>query len=399
MTSLPIPCCQTILLPRSKSMQARKLCINFIEGKPIQVSEDCDDIYYLSTALVNMCSRKNNAIQAGESATALRFLTAIAAARPDTFTVIDAAPQLRRRPVAPLVDALRSMGASIDYMNKDGYAPLRISGRQLTGGTVDFTGTGSSQYASACLLISSMTTDGIEVIKRDKASMPYLDMTRQMLLNPCVEIEPDWSAASYFYEWTALCGQQIKMPHLRPFGKSCQGDARAMLIFRTLFNVITKQHQSGLVIQLPDGAETPAAETCIDMADCPDLVPAVAMTMAMKGIRGTLTGLNALRIKETDRLKALSEVIAICGGKVETAQQKSDYQMHILGEPDPLPGDAEITVNPHGDHRIAMCAIAALSSQQLRRNTVDIMNTGCIDKSFPAFLQRINQLKSHLFAL
>lgn len=375
-------------------MLARKLCINFIAGKPIQVLRNCDDIYYLSTALAAMGSRSNNVIQAGESATALRFLTAIAAARPGTYTVIDAAPQLRRRPVAPLVDALRSMGASIEYMQQDGYAPLRISGRQLEGGKVDFTGTGSSQYASACLLISSMTTNGIEVIKRDKASMPYLDMTRQMLLAPRTAIEPDWSAASYFYEWTALCGQPVLMPHLLPCGKSLQGDARAMLIFRALCNVITTRHRNGLLIQLGDKVPDDSTGTQTDMADCPDLVPAVAMTMAMKGVPGTLTGLRALRIKETDRLATLSEAIKALGGKVEVTQRDDDYQMQILGEPDPLPGDAEITIDPHGDHRIAMCAIAAIAAERLRQAVLNIKGTECIDKSFPAFLQRINQLRT-----
>lgn len=387
-------CGQTILLPRSKSMLARELCISFIAGKPVQVMNDCDDIYHLSTALAEMGSRNDNVIQAGESATALRFLTAIAAARPGTYTVIDAAPQLRRRPVAPLVDALRSMGASIEYMGKEGYAPLRISGRQLAGGKVDFTGTGSSQYASACLLISSMTTDGMEVIKRDKASMPYLDMTRQMLLTPRTGIEPDWSAASYFYEWTALCGQPILMPHLLPCGKSLQGDAAAMLIFRALFNVITTPDRDGLVIQPGDKVPDDSNVTKTDMAGCPDLVPAVAMTMAMKGIPGTLTGLRTLRIKETDRLVTLSEAISALGGKVKVTQRDDDYQMHILGEPDPLPGNAEITVDPHGDHRIAMCAIAATAAPQLRLTAVNIMGIECINKSFPAFLQRIDQLRS-----
>lgn len=397
LSSQPLPTdVEVITLPKSKSMLARKLCIDFMAGKHITVSDDCDDIYYLSSALAAMASRASCLIRAGESATALRFLTAIAAARPDTVTVIDGAPQLLKRPVAPLVDALRSLGASITYLGKDGHAPLLIHGRRLTGGTVDFTNSGSSQYASACTLISPLTAGGITVLKRDNASRPYLEMTRRMLLHPNTRIEADWSAASYFYEWAALTGQPLLLRGLRPFGKSLQGDARTMMLFADIFGVQSTPIHGGLLIQASTDGPAPATPVHINMADCPDLVPALAMTMAMKGQRGTLCGLGALRIKESDRLKSISEAIQGLGGKVRIRRKDGDYLLQIYGYPEPLPPGAELSINSHGDHRIAMCALAAAASPTLRRASVCVSEPECISKSFPKFPEYLGRLSAGL---
>lgn len=393
MTSVP-PESVPISLPESKSMLARKLCIDFISGKHIHIADDCDDIRYLSRALATMEDSATCKVHAGESATAMRFLTAIAAARPETVTVIDAAPQLRKRPIAPLTDALRSLGAYIEYLETDGHAPLLICGRRLAGGTVDFTGTGSSQYASACMLISSMTTNGIKVIKNDIASLPYLEMTRQMLIDPHAAIEPDWSAASYFYEWVALTGQAILLRRLLPYGRSLQGDARTMDIFRTLFDVRTVQQPEGLYIYRGCGPET--SDIRISLTDCPDLAPALAMTMAMTGKKGELTGLNALRIKESDRLESLSAAISALGGRVAIVRRGTDWQLHIPGAPEPLYQGSEIIVDSYEDHRIAMCVMAATQAPHLKPVAVTIKGYGCIAKSFPRFHDCITNLRKSI---
>lgn len=378
-------------LPLSKSVSARVMVLDALThgapGVAPNAVAQCDDIEALARALR---VRSGNA-DAGESGTALRFLTAFFAASEGCDVHLSGAPALCGRPIAPLVDALRSLGAEIDYEGPEGHAPLHIRGRRLKGGEVSLDSKASSQFASAIAMIGPVMDSPLKIhLGGQIPSMPYLRMTLEMMQARGVEAytegysvvigrgpympaqpetEPDWSAASYWYAIAAVTAGWVTLPGLQ--SRSLQGDSVLQRIGDRV-GVVTEFDEEGAQL-----SATPEvwSRLDMDMADYPDLVPALAVTAALIGVPFVFSGVANLRHKECDRLEALRANLLKLGIVAECGSDTLAWE----GERVPLMEIPEI--DPCGDHRIAMAFAAAACFVP----GLVISDAQVVGKSYPGF--------------
>lgn len=391
-----------IKLPLSKSMCNRALIINALGGFATDEADMavCDDTRVMKAAL----DSADELIDIDGAGTAMRFLTAyfsIAQGRTVTLTGND---RMRQRPIAPLVEALRSLGADISYLAQEGYPPLRIVGKKLTGGNLTIDNTQSSQFISALLMIAPCLEGGLSVtLTSDSGSMPYIDLTLVMMCRSgakaererleinvapggysaqSTDIEADWSAAAFWYEIEAVSSGFITLLGLRK--DSLQGDAAAARIFADLsVNTEFNADYDGL---------GPAAELLaspdlsprlnLDLADYPDMAPAVAVTCALTGIPFILSGLGSLVLKECDRLEALRLELDKIG--VECAVS-ADGVLSWDGRRVPMRGLPEF--DTYGDHRMAM----AFAPVAFYIPGIKIRDVEVVSKSYPEFWEHLQQ--------
>jgi 3-phosphoshikimate 1-carboxyvinyltransferase len=328
----------------------------------------------------------------GPAGTAMRFLTAY-------FTLLDedvlltGSARMKLRPIGVLVDALRSIGANIEYKENDGFPPLYIKGgfQQLTN-VVYIKGNISSQYITALLLIAAKLPLGLELhIEGDLTSKPYVEMTLAMLQQtgiwhewndniisiahqefaPTVlSVEPDWSAASYWYAIAALSDEaELFLPGLTQY--SLQGDSVITEIMAN-FGITSQFKDGGVHLQKE---VKPIFRKIFDLKECPDLAQTIIVVCAAVGHEATFTGLETLKIKETDRIKALQNELAKIGVKlIEKGQvYKLDCSEKNIPE--------KVFINTYEDHRMAM-AFAPLA---LVIPEVEIEDADVVEKSYPAF--------------
>ena len=306
----------TINLPSSKSISNRALTINALTGRreclPDNVS-DCDDI--------------------GAAGTAMRFSSALLAVTEGT-RIITGSERMRHRPISVLVDALRQLGAEVEYTGEEGFPPLRITGHNhLPGGELHLPGNVSSQYISALLMVGPVMERGLTLhLEGDIISRPYIDLTLKMMRDfggkACwtdertitvspqgyvpidYHVESDWSAASYWYETVALSSDfEVCLPVL--FADSYQGDSQVARIFerlgvKTAFVTDNKGMKSVTLCKTPCTVERLEC----DLVNQPDLAQTLVVTCCMMGVPFRFTGLQSLRIKETDRIAALEQELA-----------------------------------------------------------------------------------------
>lgn len=381
-----------VVLPGSKSMAARILvldCVNGYAGERMDLP-CCDDTRELAAAL-RMLGRNvaGQKYYLGSGAASLRFFTALAASVDGFDGVVDCSGQLRRRPLSPLVTALRGMGADVRYMEREGYPPLYIKGKKLDGGAVEIDGGVSSQFISALLLVSSLWTRPLELrVTNGIVSEPYVEMTRRMIeMDGVCGIEPDWSAAAFFYELALLCpGRTVEIERLAAPGVSLQGDAESAGIFHAL-GVGTRVTSSGSVVLKGDpsvigrmaGLGRPIE---LDLGRMPDLVPALTVGMALAGIEFRFVNIGHLRHKESDRIAALQTEMGKIGFGLESG---SDW-MSWTGSR--LPVGEDKTVDSHDDHRIAM----AFAPAAAKLDNIGIRGVGCVAKSFPGFMSELGKV-------
>ena len=410
-----------VLLPQSKSVVARALIINALcdeawradGGRCSEITGHgpivsfCDDTEILAKALAS----DGDHIDVGAAGTAMRFLTAFFACQDNRTVLLDGTERMRRRPIGLLVDALRQMGASIEYLGDEGCPPLKIEGHRLHGGTLTMRGDESSQFVSALLMIAPLA-DGITLtLEGDIVSRPYIDMTLAMMRHygivaqwcgnqivvPAAHylpssnyyIEGDWSAASYWFALKALLPEsRIVLSPLRR--NSLQGDCAIVEMMAPL-GVECAFADDSVVLASNGGASSPSkiegaggsmteAQGVYerDMAATPDIVPTLAVTLCLLRVPYVLTGVATLRIKESDRLAALREELAKLGYGVEVGADSLSYN----GNRTETAG--EVTLSPHGDHRMAM----ALSLAATRHNIV-IKDAEVVSKSYPNWWQQL----------
>ncbi len=383
----------SVTLPLSKSESNRLLIIRALAGEDssgIEVS-DCDDTDAIRAGLA---ASSGSTVNVGPAGAAMRFLTAYFAARPDTEMTVDGCERMRQRPIGPLVDALRQCGAEVTYIGSEGFPPLHITGRQLTGGRVEIDATVSSQFISALMMVSPLMTDGLTLTLRGTmASRPYVEMTAAMMRRagaevevtdeaitvapgayaPCdAEVEGDWSAASYWYAISALSSGFITLKRL--FGKSIQGDSRiASLMKVTGLDTVRTSPDEIELTPTPD----PGSRLYTDLADTPDLAQTLVVTCCLLAIPFRITGLRSLRIKETDRLEALRTELRKLGFLTEIPEEGViEWQGAFFN-----PGEEIDPIETYGDHRMAMSfAPAALYYPGLRLN-----GSESVSKSYPDF--------------
>ena len=380
----------TVNLPLSKSESARRLVIDAIGGYATAAEDvaDCDD----TRALMHALSMRNGRVDIGAAGTAMRFAAAFFAATEGTDIILDGIERMRHRPIAPLVEALRSLGADIEYTDADGdpakgtegYAPLHIRGRQLEGGMVNIDATVSSQFISALTLAAPLMRRPLRIVlEGDVTSAPYLHMTLEMLRrrgidaalegnDVCIQgsaaditaaetpVGRDWSAASYWYAIAALSSGWVTLPGLR-LGCRLQGDSVAAEIFERL-GVISEQNpedeDTGEHIDGVGLSASPeiSSRLDLDMSATPDLVPTLAVAATMLGVPFQFHGVHTLRDKETDRLDALCAEAVKLGALYEI-----DGDDSIGWEGRRVPIRTLPVIETYGDHRMAMAfAPAAL---------------------------------------
>ena len=344
-----------IELPISKSIANRWLMLQAIHGDELMPVSDSmpDDVQILHNALTTLRTFKTSKtlstphIDVGNCGTAMRFLTAYCAQLEGQTTILDGIERMHHRPIGQLVDALREIGADIEYLGEEGFPPLRIKGCILDKHRiVTINNPLSTQYISALLLI------GANVITN--STSPYIYITQEVIkqyqLSPFsyhLSVEKDWSSAAFWYEYVALHGGEITLPGLSR--DSLQGDKVVADIFTNL-GVHTTYTDEGVVISSSPLHPTPYT-LYHDFLACPDLYPAVALTCERLGIELHATGVESLPLKESDRLRAVRE-------------HRTD-----------------------ADHRMAMALLVA---------GYEVDDTACISKSYPQFLEqfhRINTLK------
>ena len=388
-----------VKLPASKSIGNRALVINALAGgtaMPGNLS-DCDDTDVMIRALRAMPSE----IDIKAAGTAMRFMTAYLAATPGEH-VITGTERMRHRPIAVLVDALRSLGAHIEYVGEEGYPPLRIEGRRLYGRQLDIPGNVSSQYISALLMIAPTLTSDLELrLTGEIFSRPYIDLTLWMMkeygavaewkdidtilvkAQPYVSrpyyIENDWSAASYWYEMMAVSGGECDEVVLEGLNDgSKQGDSMSRYIF-SLLGVKTTFEPSSLPgmqrVRLRNkGHCVPRLE--YDFVNAPDLAQTFVVTCLALNVPFVFSGLKTLKIKETDRIEAL---------KAEA--RKLGYVLHdvdnsqLIWDGERCQPMTDVAIDTYEDHRMALAfAPLAFVMPEIRINAPHV-----VTKSYPHY--------------
>ena len=382
-----------ITLPASKSISNRALIISALcDGSAtIYNLSHARDTQLLTAALKNPAPLWD----VKDAGTTMRFLTAFCVAK-NVQKTLTGTSRMCERPIAVLVDALRSLGADIKYENQEGYPPLTILGFAQKEKGVEVRGDISSQFISALLMIAPILPMGMELTLTNKvSSMPYITMTlhimkhygidytwveNQITIKPQkynlteIEIEPDWSAASYWYSFVALSdGVTLLLKNVKQ--DSWQGD-RIIENSMTSLGVSTIFTDRGALLSTTDHV----GEFHFDFTPCPDLAQTVIVLCASKGIKATFQGLNSLRLKETDRIKALQNELLKLGAHLIDAG--NNWQLVPSTN---LP--SHINVRTYGDHRMAM-AFAPLCV--LMDLTFD--NATVVDKSYPGFWEQVTEV-------
>ena len=331
-------------------------------------------------------------IDIGPAGTAMRFLSAYYSLQ-DSEVVLTGSARMKQRPIGILVDALKSLGAEIGYAEKDGYPPLKIRGPlSQKSDKIAIQGNISSQYISALLLIAPRLENGLDLmIEGELTSRPYVEMTLAMMSQAginynwegntikirnqpfaacTISVEPDWSAASYWYAIAALSEEaEIFLPGLN--GYSLQGDSKITEIMAN-FGITSQFKDGGVLIK----KEPKKVERKIfDFKECPDLAQTVIVVCAALGHDATFTGLETLKIKETDRVNALQVELAKIG--VKLIEKNLTYKLDCSGRD----LSRSISVSTYDDHRMAM-AFAPLA---LVLNGMEIEDHRVVDKSYPHF--------------
>lgn len=390
----------TAKLPASKSISNRALIIHALSGGRIlpENLSNCDDTEVIVSAL------KENPYEINIKAagTAMRFMTAYLSVKEGEEHVLTGTERMKHRPIGILVDALRFLGADITYLEEEGYPPLRICGRRLDGGILEVPGNISSQYISALLMIGPVLNNGLTLqLTGDVISRPYIDLTLwtmrefgadaewsdyntiEVHSQPYHErsyyIENDWSGASYWYEIVALSKDPeatVRLEGLMDGSK--QGDSSVRYIFsllgvKSIFET-TEQGKPTTVTLQHTGRCVPRLE--YDFVNSPDLAQTFVVTCAAKGIPFHFKGLSTLKIKETDRIKALKTEMRKLGYVLKDVNDSE-----LIWDGERCEPDFEQGIDTYEDHRMAlsMAPFACIYPGLI------INNPQVVTKSYPRF--------------
>lgn len=383
-----------ITLPSSKSISNRILIINSLSYSPYEIDNlsDSDDTRVMQTVL----NSGSNHFDIGHAGTAMRFLTAFLSKIVGEWTLTGSA-RMRQRPIGILVDALRTLGASIEYTENEGFPPLKIYGTSLKGGVIELDGSISSQYISALLMIAPTVRGGMTIkLINQITSKPYIDLTLQLMKQFGIQynwsgneirideqvyhpirftVEADWSAASYWYAMAALsdeCDLLLRGLQL----KSLQGDAVQAEWFSQYFGIYSKQEENNVrlvkaTFPLPKRVE-------IDFIQNPDIAQTFAVLSVCKNIPFHFKGLATLKIKETDRIAALQTELAKFG---VTLTEPCPGELAWDGFVDQHLVNNPPVIGTYHDHRMAM----AFAPAAIVYPEIVIDDPQVITKSYPGF--------------
>jgi 3-phosphoshikimate 1-carboxyvinyltransferase len=395
----------TIALPLSKSIVNRLLVINRLSGcKTINgLIPDSTDTVVMQRLLQEICSYSVNPgtfteINVGNAGTVMRFLTALLAVTPGNW-VITGTERMQNRPVKPLTDALQSLGSNLIFKKNPGYPPIQIIGNPLMkGGKVPLNAGISSQFISAMMMLGPVLKGGIVIeLQGEITSASYIRMTQALMQKAGADvvfegnivtikeqkyddidyftiIEPDWSAAAFWYQVAAFTPDaRIMLSGL--CNKSVQGDSVLPEIYMN-FGISSVFTEEGLL--LTKSVQPAVREFNYDFTECPDLAQAVIVTCAAQGIRGHFTGLKTLRVKETDRIEALRNELTKLGYGVDVIDNEILLSSTIfINKHEHTPK----IVKCYDDHRMAM----SFATLAILRDDICIEEPEVVKKSYPGF--------------
>lgn len=347
-------------------------------------------------------SSDDKIINIHHAGTAMRFLTSYLAIQEGRETILTGSERMKQRPIAPLVEALRSLGADITYLENEGFPPLKINGKILTKSKVEVPAHISSQFITSLMLIGSKLKEGLEINLIGKiTSRPYLEMTLQLLtelgiktnfVGNKIKIEPiqhqvspinytvesDWSSASYFYSLSAIGREIFSLASFKQ--NSLQGDSALVEIYKKFFGVETIFSDNKMIELRPLGEFNYPNRIELDMNHCPDIAQTLCVTASAMKIPFVITGLETLKVKETDRLVALQNELLKIGVKTKI----TDNSIQSLEFSKPL---EKISIATYNDHRMAMSFAPFCLIQDL-----EIQNPSVVEKSYPNFWENFNQV-------
>lgn len=402
---------QTIEISGSKSISNRLLILhqlfNNIEIKNLSNSQD--------TQLLEKALNSNSEIiDIHHAGTAMRFLASYFSIQEGKTVVLTGSERMKQRPIKFLVDALRELGAEISYLEKEGFPPLKITGKKIEKNTVTISANISSQFISSLMLIGAKLENGLEIILEGKVtSKPYLEMTLKILRTVgianhwdgnTIKIEPiesdnhaekhlqnipfivesDWSSASYFYSLAAISRETINLKSFKPY--SLQGDSAIREIYWDFFGVNTiSEGAEAKISLLPEHYFNFPEKIVLNMNDCPDIAQTLCVTATALKIPFEITGLETLKVKETDRLLALKNELF----KIGCISEITDDSIVSVKFFEP---NENISIATYNDHRMAMSFAPYCLVKE-----INIENEDVVEKSYPDFwtdLKKIIETKA-----
>ena len=385
-----------IQITGSKSESNRLLILQKLFGNfEIKNISNSQDTKLLQKAL----NSDEKTIDIHHAGTAMRFLTSFFAVQEGVEKILTGSERMKQRPIKPLVEALRELGADIEYLENEGFPPLKIKGKKLEKNVVEIPADISSQFITSLILVGGKLKNGLTIkLLGEITSKPYIEMTLKLLSEisgksiilkdktiqiPNIKtqkiaftVESDWSSASYFYSFSALNRQKIT---LKNFNKnSLQGDSRITEIYSQFFGIDTIFNENQQEITLiPKNNFSLPQFIQLNMNDCPDIAQTVCVTAAALKIPFEIGGLATLKIKETDRLSALQNELKKIGCETEITDNSIKSVLYTNPQ-------KKISIATYGDHRMAM-AFAPYSLIQ----KIEIQNPEVVEKSFPDFWEFI----------
>ncbi|WP_185859519.1 3-phosphoshikimate 1-carboxyvinyltransferase [Blattabacterium cuenoti] len=392
----------SISITGSKSVSNRLLILKAIYKDDIQIDNlsNCEDTEILKKSL----NSTSNILDIHHAGTAMRFLTSYFAIQNGKEVVLTGSDRMKERPISVLVKALRELGSEIYYLEKKGYPPIKIFGKEILGGKIDIDAKISSQYISSLMLIASQFKTGLEIYLEGKiTSIPYIKMTFDLLTLAGVKtswkekviqiypkkyegkkyfyIESDWSSASYYYSMVAVS----KKSHITLSSynnESLQGDREVASIYDKTFGISTVFEKNEITLKKKFNF---FSQKFIDLNlnQTPDIAQTIVVTCAALGIKCSLKGLETLKIKETDRLLALKEELLKFGviTKItDSCLEITDFSRKRI--------NSFVRIKTYQDHRMAM----SFSPFGLCSSFLQIEDPNVVEKSYPNFWKDLKSL-------
>jgi len=389
----------SINITGSKSESNRLLLLQALYPQiSIENVSNSDDSVLMKKALAS----DDSIIDIHHAGTAMRFLTAYFSIQKNREIIITGSSRMKERPIKILVDALKTLGADITYLENNGFPPLKIIGKELIKSKVELEANVSSQYISALLLIASKLENGLELTLKGKiTSIPYIKMTLSLLnsigietgfvenaisVSPVVSriepqtltVESDWSSASYFFSLIALSEVDTEITIAAYKEKSLQGDSVLVDVYKK-FGVTTTFSENEITLQKTSTID-PKSIIKLELSNAPDIAQTIAVTAFGLGLECYMTGLHTLKIKETDRLVALKTELEKLGAEVII----TEASLHLKSSNNIK---KDVAIATYNDHRMAM-AFAPLGL----KTSIIIENADVVSKSYPQFWENFKTI-------
>ncbi|HCM33076.1 3-phosphoshikimate 1-carboxyvinyltransferase [Chryseobacterium sp.] len=386
---------KTVQISGSKSISNRLLILESLFSTiKIGNLSNSQDTQLLKKAL----SENTDVVDIHHAGTAMRFLTSYYSIQEGKTTVLTGSGRMKERPIKNLVNALVDLGVEIEYLENEGFPPLKITGKKITQTSVNVPANISSQFITSLLLIAGNLEKGLEIhLVGEVTSRSYIEMTLDILTRFGIknsfegntikvesfhpdnatavvnyEVESDWSSASYFYSICALGRETI---HLKSFYKSStQGDSAIAKIYEDFFGIKTtfSEEEHKLTLEPQPDFSFPE-KIVLDMNNCPDIAQTLCVTAAALKMPFEISGLGTLRVKETDRLQALYNELKKLGTDTKITDLTIDSVS--FGEP-----EEHISIRTYQDHRMAMSFAPFCLIKELNIEDEDV-----VEKSYPMF--------------